>query len=106
MIEHIPELIDAGIDAFKVEGRLRDTRYTSTVSRCYREALDAYIDGTYDAEKTASWKKDMASVFNRGFSTGFYFGIPGPDGMYIEKDMNISPIRRQAVGIVTNYYRK
>ncbi|KGK97959.1 peptidase U32 [Methanococcoides methylutens] len=106
MIEHIPELIDAGVDAFKVEGRLRDTRYTSTVSRCYREALDAYREGTYTQEKAASWKEEMASVFNRGFSTGFYFGVPGPDGMAIERDMNISVIKRQAVGVVTNYYRK
>lgn len=106
MIEHIPELIDAGVDAFKVEGRLRDTRYTSTVSRCYREALDAYRDGTYSREKAAGWKEEMASVFNRGFSTGFYFGVPGPDGMYVEQDMNISVVKRQAVGVVTNYYRK
>ncbi|WP_135612958.1 U32 family peptidase [Methanococcoides sp. AM1] len=106
MIEHIPELINAGVDAFKVEGRLRDTRYTSTVSRCYREALDAYRDGTYSREKAAGWKEEMSSVFNRGFSTGFYFGIPGPDGMAIERDMNISVIKRQAVGVVTNYYRK
>ncbi|AKB85725.1 peptidase U32 family protein [Methanococcoides methylutens] len=106
MIEHIPELIDAGVDAFKVEGRLRDTRYTSTVSRCYREALDAYGEGTYTKEKAAGWKEEMASVFNRGFSTGFYFGVPGPDGMYIEQDMNISVVKRQAVGVVTNYYRK
>ncbi len=106
MIEHIPQLVEAGIDSFKVEGRLRDTRYTSVVSGCYRKALDSYRDGTYLPEKAMLWKEELSGVFNRGFSTGFYFGVPGPDGMYIEQDMNISTVNRQAVGVVTNYYAK
>jgi len=106
MIEHIPELIDAGVNAFKVEGRLKDARYTSTVSRCYREALDSYCDGSYTIEKARSWKEELSSVFNRGFSTGFYFGVPGPDGISIESDMNVSTTKRHAVGVVANYFRK
>ncbi|MCD4821994.1 MAG: U32 family peptidase [Methanococcoides sp.] len=106
MIEHIPELIDAGVNAFKVEGRLKDARYTSTVSRCYREALDSYCDGSYTIEKARSWKEELSSVFNRGFSTGFYFGVPGPDGISIESDMNVSTTKRHAVGVITNYFRK
>ncbi len=106
MIEHIPQLVEAGIDSFKVEGRLRDTRYTSVVSGCYRQALDSYREGTYSSEKAKVWKQELAGVFNRGFSTGFYFSVPGPDGMYIEQDMNISSVNRQAVGVVTNYYSK
>ncbi|MEA2004363.1 MAG: U32 family peptidase, partial [archaeon] len=43
---------------------------------------------------------------NRGFSTGFYFGVPGPDGLGYESDMNASPVQRQAVGVVLNYYPK
>jgi putative protease len=48
----------------------------------------------------------MALEYNRGFSTGFYFGYPGPDGLAYDFDMNASPVKREAVGIVTNYYPK
>jgi putative protease len=46
----------------------------------------------------------MALEYNRGFSTGFYFGYPGPDSLAFDFDMNASPVKREAVGIVTNYY--
>ena len=48
----------------------------------------------------------MNNVYNRGFSTGFYFGVPGPDGQAVKADMNASPVQRQAVGVVLNYYSK
>jgi putative protease len=106
MIEHVSELLDAGVDAFKIEGRLRDPGYTAVVSRCYREALDACRDGSYTRERALQWKEQMGAVYNRGFSTGFYFGAPGPDGVAVEKDMNASQMRRQAVGVVQNYFSK
>ncbi len=106
MIEHVPELIDAGVDAFKIEGRLRNPGYAAVVSRCYRKALDACRNGSYTRERAQKWKEQMAQVYNRGFSTGFYFGTPGPDGLAIEKDMNASSVRRQAVGVVQNYFKK
>jgi len=106
MIEHVPELIDAGVDAFKIEGRLRNPGYAAVVSRCYREALDACLNGSYTRERAQQWKEQLAQVYNRGFSTGFYFGVPGPDGLAVEKDMNASSVRRQAVGVVQNYFVK
>ena len=106
MIEHVPELIDAGVDAFKVEGRLRNPGYTATISRCYREALDDCRDGTYTLERARELKNQMALEYNRGFSTGFYFGVPGPEGLAYEHNMNVSPVKRQAVGVVANYYSK
>jgi len=106
MIEHVPELIDAGVDAFKIEGRLRNPGYAAVVSRCYREALDCCLDGSFTRELAQQWKEQMAAVYNRGFSTGFYFGVPGPDGLAVEKDMNASSVRRQAVGVVQNYFVK
>lgn len=106
MIAHVPELADAGVDAFKIEGRLRDPGYTAVVSRCYREALDACRNGLYTRKQAQQWKAQMAAVYNRGFSTGFYFGVPGQDGMAFEADMNASTMRRQAVGIVHNYFHK
>lgn len=106
MIEHIPELMEAGINSFKVEGRLRDPGYLEIVSRCYREAIDACKEGNYTPEKVETWKCQLASVYNRGFSTGFYFGIPGLDGFFPEKDMNASENKRRAVGVIENYYPK
>jgi putative protease len=106
MIEYVPELIDAGVDAFKIEGRLRNPGYAAVVSRCYREALDCCLDGSFTRERAQQWKEQMAAVYNRGFSTGFYFGVPGPDGLAVEKDMNASSVRRQAVGVVQNYFVK
>jgi putative protease len=106
MIEHVPELADAGVDALKIEGRLRDPGYAAVVSRCYHEALDACRDGAFTKARAQQLKEQMARVYNRGFSTGFYFGTPGPDGIAIEADMNASTIRRQAVGVVQNYFRK
>ena len=106
MIGHVPELIEAGIDAFKVEGRLRDPGYLEVVSRCYREAIEACKEGSYTREKVEAWKSELASVYNRGFSTGFYFGVPGLEGFSPEKGMNASEKKRRAVGVVENYYPK
>ncbi|MCQ1534801.1 U32 family peptidase [Methanosarcina sp. KYL-1] len=104
MVEHVPELIEAGISAFKVEGRLRDPGYLEVVSRCYREAIDAYAEGNYTPERAGAWKEELASVYNRGFSTGFYFGVPGLEGFSPERDMNASEKKRRAAGVVENYY--
>jgi putative protease len=106
MIEHIPELIEAGIDAFKVEGRLRNPGYTATVAECYRQAIDSFNKGTYDMKTILSLKDRMALEYNRGFSTGFYFGHPGPDSLAYAHDMNASPVKREAVGVITNFYPK
>jgi len=106
MIEHIPELLKAGIDSFKVEGRLRDPGYLEAVSRCYREAIDACKEGTYTREKVKAWKSELASVYNRGFSTGFYFGVPGLESFSPEKGMNSSEKKRRAAGVVENYFPK
>ncbi|RNI12850.1 U32 family peptidase [Methanohalophilus sp. RSK] len=105
MIEHIPELVEAGIDSFKVEGRLRDTRYTSVVSSCYRRALDEYRNNKFDSRHVNIWMKQLSSVYNRGFSTGFYFGIPSREGFIVEKDMNASQTLKELVGEVVNYYK-
>ncbi len=106
MIEHLPELINTGVDAFKVEGRLRNAGYTAAVSGCYREALNACHDGSYTPPQARKLKRRLELEYNRGFSTGFYFGVPGPDGLGYESDMNASPVHRQAVGVVLNYYPK
>ena len=106
MIEHVPELIKAGIDAFKVEGRLRDARYVSVVGRCYREAIDSYFNKTFTKEKAKEWKNQLEEVYNRGFSTGFYFGIPGKEDLTLHEADNVSKKKRIFCGYVVNYYSR
>ena len=106
MIAHIPELIKAGIGSFKVEGRLRDARYVEVVGKCYREAIDSYFKKTFVSKKVEAWLKELEKVYNRGFSTGFYFQKPGKkEFTYNSSNSHASHARKQ-VGIVTNYYPK
>ncbi|MFA5715078.1 MAG: peptidase U32 family protein [Candidatus Paceibacterota bacterium] len=106
MIEFVPELIKAGIDSFKIEGRRRDPKYIEVTSRCYREAIDSYFDKTFDDKKVERWMEELSTVYNRGFSTGFYFGTPGKEGISYDKADNVSSVRKMLVGYVTHYYPK
>ncbi len=104
MIEYIPALIKAGIDSFKIEGRKRDPRYIKTVTKCYREAIDGFYEGSFSVEKIKFWKKQLTKVYNRGFSTGFYFGTPSREGISYDKSDNLSPVKRTYIGRVVHYY--
>lgn len=104
MIEFIPQLIKARIDSFKIEGRKRDAKYIEVTSRCYREAIDSYYKKTFSDEKVKKWKKELSSVYNRGFSTGFYFGTPGKEGISYNKADNISSTEKVLAGYVVHYY--
>ncbi|MFW9771340.1 MAG: peptidase U32 family protein [Promethearchaeota archaeon] len=104
MIEHIPTLIEANIDAFKIEGRMRDPIYIEETTSCYREAIDAYYDNTFTQQKVKEWLKRLNKVYNRGFSTGFYFSLPKGKEIQREFDGNISQFQKVEVGKVLNYY--
>ncbi len=106
MIEFIPLLIEAGIDSFKIEGRKRDPQYIETVSRCYREAIDSVLAGTFSLEKVKRWKKEIAQVYTRGFSTGFYFSQPDNSGISYNQCDNISMTEKVFVGTVSHFYDK
>ncbi len=106
MIEYVPELIKSGISSFKIEGRRRDPRYIEVTSRCYREAVDACFAGTFTKEKAEAWKKELAGVYNRGFSTGFYFGEPGPAGISYDHTGNMATTKKVLLGRVSNYFAK
>jgi len=105
MIEYIPQLIEANIDAFKIEGRMRDPIYVEITSKCYREAIDSYYEGNYTEEKVNNWVKELKKVYNRGFSTGFYFGRPQATEIEHEISGNVSEFRKREVGKVLSYYR-
>jgi putative protease len=99
MIKHIPELMEAGIDAFKIEGRARSADYVATVTRTYREAVDQHENG--GGEFKTKWLNDLKKVFNRGFDTGFYYKKPHKTSKY-----NQSTHIKKDIGNVTNYYKK
>ena len=104
MIEHIPDLIDAKIDSFKLEGRARPADYVSTVTSCYRQAINLYESGKWDelsAEYIPGWLNELGSVFNRGFDTGFYYRVPKKTSYD-----NKATYRKMDIGQVTNFYKK
>lgn len=77
MIEHIPELIDAGIDSLKIEGRMKTALYVATVARTYRKAIDDFYSSPQLYQDNMQWyREEIAKCTYRQFTTGFYFGKP------------------------------
>jgi putative protease len=103
MIEYIPELIDANIDAFKIEGRMKDPIYVKTVVDCYREAIDSYFNGGYTKDKVKRWLQKLSMVYNRGFHTGFYFTTPTIEDIEMGRRGNISPYKKHYIGKIMSY---
>ena len=103
MIEHIPDLMDAKIDAFKLEGRARAPDYVAMVTKCYHDAITLYESRKWDEnlQLVQDWKKELGSVFNRGFDTGFYYRVP-KETSYDNK----ATYRKIDIGQVTNFYKK
>ncbi|MEI3266147.1 MAG: U32 family peptidase [Frisingicoccus sp.] len=80
MIEHIPELIEAGIDSFKIEGRMKTALYVAVVTRTYRQAIDDYMtDEALYRSRMNYYKEEIAKCTYRQFTTGFFFGKPDHD---------------------------
>ncbi len=77
MIEYIPEIIDAGIDSLKIEGRMKTALYVATVARTYRKAIDDYFESEEIYRANMNWyKEEISKCTYRQFTTGFYFGKP------------------------------
>ena len=77
MIEHIPDLIDAGIDSYKIEGRMKTALYVATVARTYRKAINDYIESPEKYEKNMPWYlEQIKRCTYRQFTTGFFYGKP------------------------------
>ncbi len=80
MIEHIPELVEAGIDSFKIEGRMKTALYVAVVTRTYRQAVDDYMkDEALYRSRMDYYKEEIAKCTYRQFTTGFFFGKPDHD---------------------------
>lgn len=101
-IGFLNKMTDAGVRVFKLEGRARPAEYVLTVCRCYNEALNAYLQGTYTAEKIQAWKNQLSTVFNRGFWDGYYLGKRL--GEWSEVYGSKAKRKKIALGKVTNYF--
>lgn len=87
MIEHIPDLIDAGINSLKVEGRMKTALYVATVARTYRKALDDYKKDPKLYEENMPWyKEQIKSCTYRQFTTGFYYGKPSEEAQIYDNN--------------------
>ena len=73
-IAFIDKMMEAGVRVFKIEGRARGAEYVDTVVRCYREAIQSVVEGTFTEEKVKGWDERLGRVFNRGFWDGYYQG--------------------------------
>ncbi|MGE5576743.1 MAG: DUF3656 domain-containing U32 family peptidase [Syntrophothermus sp.] len=101
MSEHLPELAEAGVRSFKVEGRMKRPEYVATVIRIYRDVIDRWWTGERPVPSEQE-KKDLEQIFNRGFTTGYFYGNPGRDLMSYKRPNN----RGRLVGRVVGYDRE
>ncbi len=103
-IGFLNKLLDAGVSVLKIEGRARSPEYVYTVVECYREAVNAYFNETFTAEKIADWDERLSSVFNRGFWDGYYLGqrLGEWSGNY----GSVATHRKVYIGKGINYFSK
>lgn len=99
MIEHIPELISAGINSFKIEGRMKSAYYVASVVKAYREALDHYLEDPKKYKFNDKWMDYLMKPSHRVYYTGFYFG--GEEKQYHESSAYVRNF--DIIGIVTDY---
>lgn len=87
MIEYIPELVAAGIDSFKIEGRMKTALYVATAARTYRQAIDDYFESEekYRA-RIPYYKEEISKCTCRSYTTGFFFGAPDKDAQVYENN--------------------
>lgn len=76
MVRHIPDLVEAGVDSLKVEGRMKSIHYVATVCNVYRKVIDAYCDDPEAFEFDPAWEEEIWKAAQRELSTGFYYGTP------------------------------
>lgn len=104
-IEFIDQLIEAGIDSFKIEGRKRSPEYVAKAVMVYRQAIDHYFTQTLTDEIKKDLLSVLETVYNRGFSSGFYFDIPSSEE-YAGVNGSKATARKTYVGKVINYFRE
>lgn len=76
MVRHIPDLVDAGVDSLKVEGRMKSIHYVATVCNVYRQVIDAYCDDPEGFVFDPAWEEEIWKAAQRELASGFYYGVP------------------------------
>ncbi|MDY3005482.1 U32 family peptidase [Anaerococcus porci] len=101
LIDEIDKLIEAGIDSFKIEGRMKTVFYVATVIRSYRQAINAYYKGTFNEKIAQKYFDEIKKASHRHFTKGFFYGRPGKDAQIYE---NSSYIRNyDFIAVVLDY---
>ncbi|MHA1894672.1 MAG: peptidase U32 family protein, partial [Candidatus Helarchaeota archaeon] len=103
MVEFIPQLIEARIDAFKIEGRMREPHYVEIVTKIYRKAIESYYNGSFSKKKVGKWIYELKKVYNRGFTRGFYFNRPTEKDHQHKSPTNLSHWRLIKIGSIESY---
>ncbi|MBR5784654.1 MAG: U32 family peptidase [Bacteroidales bacterium] len=98
----IDKVLKAGVRVLKIEGRGRSAEYVKTVTRCYKEAAQAVVDGTFSKEKIENWMERLKTVYNRGFWDGYYLGRTM--GEWTERYGSQATQTKIYVGKITNYF--
>ncbi|RKP55145.1 U32 family peptidase [Cohnella endophytica] len=101
MIQHIPDLIDAGVDSFKIEGRMKSIHYVASVVNAYRQAIDAYMADPEGYRLKPEWVDEIGKAANRPLNTGFFYSVPGSGEHIYEAEEKPAPYDFAA--IVTDY---
>ena len=102
MIKHVPELIKAGVQSFKIEGRLKSIYYVAMVTRAYRQAIDLFFESSekYEAKKEELYE-ELQKTANRDFTTGFYFNTPNEETNNYDRSKSIA--HWGFIGLVKSY---
>ncbi|MBW7477729.1 U32 family peptidase [Paenibacillus oenotherae] len=101
MLEFIPDLIDVGVDSFKIEGRMKSVHYVATVVNAYRQAIDSYMADPEHYELKQEWLEDIHKAANRPLNTGFFYDTPGAEDHIYEPEDKQAPY--DFAGVVLSY---
>ena len=101
MIDYISDMMDLGIESYKVEGRMKSLYYIATVANAYRTIMDKKIDGTLTSDDISYYKKVLSRVSNRENAAQFYNGVPKEDGQYFTGRQELS--NQDFLAVVLSY---
>ncbi|WP_192043550.1 peptidase U32 family protein [Paenibacillus rhizovicinus] len=101
MLEHIPDLIEVGVDSFKIEGRMKSLHYVATVVNAYRQAIDSYMADPEHYELKQVWLDDIQKAANRPLNTGFFYDTPGAEDHIYQPEDKAAPY--DFAGVVVSY---
>ncbi|MCX7611500.1 MAG: U32 family peptidase [Ignavibacterium sp.] len=104
-IEFIDKIIQTGVDSLKIEGRKRSPEYVATTVSVYRKAIDLYFEKKLTKEVKSILLDELKTVYNKGFSSGFYFGTPSSED-YSSVEGSLATTRKKYIGKVLNFYKK